>query len=192
MLAPGGQPVIDENHRLAGHVDGRAAAAVGGLAPDQFPAFAFGDIAQLLRCDAQRAQHVVVDHDASTAGQCAHGELFVTGRAELAHDERIQRSAEGRSHFPCDGNSAAGQTQDDDAFASAVCAEQIGQDAAGFTAVTKDCASGRSSISPARESLLLRPAGGCAVRQCRDVTGSMGDAFDVVRGYRHHLDGRIG
>ena len=55
---PGGQPVVDEDHRLAGHVDGRPTAPVGGLAPDQFPPFTFGDVTQLLRRDPQgRAAH---------------------------------------------------------------------------------------------------------------------------------------
>ena len=103
------------------------------------------------------AQYVVVDDDASTAGQCAHGELFVAGCTEFAHDEGVQRGAQCRSHFPCDGYSAAGQAQDDDVFTSPVCAEQIGQDAARFPAVTKD-APGRASVKPrARVIAVLRP-----------------------------------
>ena len=50
---PGGEPVVDEDHRLAGQIEGRATATVGGLAPDQFAPFTFGDITQLLRRDPQ-------------------------------------------------------------------------------------------------------------------------------------------
>ena len=134
---PGGEPVVHEDHCLAGNVDRRATAAIGGLAPDQLPPFAFGDITQLLRRDTQRAQYVVVDDDTSTAGQRAHRKLFVAGGPEFAHDERVHRNTKGRRHFPRDGNAAACEAQDDDALAATVCAEQIGQDAAGFTAVTK-------------------------------------------------------
>src|SRR6476646_9115275 len=139
MLAPVASPSSTRiTVFLSGHVDGRPTATVGGLAPNQFAAFAFGDIAQLLGRSPQSAQHVVVDNDASVTGQCTHRDLFVSGRTELAHDERIQRSAEGRGHLPCDGYSAAGQTQNYHVFPSPVCAKQTGQDAACLTSVTED------------------------------------------------------
>lgn len=133
----GRQAVVDEDHRLAGHLQRRSATPVDGLAPDQFPPFTFGDVTQLLGCDAQRPQHVVVDDDMPTAGQRAHRELFVAGRAQLAHDERIQRDTERRRHLPGHGNPTAGQPQHHNVLATPVGAEQFGQDPARFAAVTE-------------------------------------------------------
>ena len=135
---PGRESVVDQDHRLAGQVEGRATATVGRLAPEQLAPFTFGDIAQLLWGDSQCAKYIVVDNHASVTCQCTHRELFVSGRTELAHDERVQRSAEGRGHLPCDGYSAAGQTQNYDVLTSPVCTQQIGQYAACLTSVTED------------------------------------------------------
>lgn len=85
----GGQTVIDDNDRLAGDIGGRALAAVGGLAPKQFPTLTFGDVAQLLRCDPQAPHDVVIDHDAAAAGQCTNGELVMPRGTKFAHDEGV-------------------------------------------------------------------------------------------------------
>ena len=141
---PGREPVIDEDDRLTGHVGGRATIAIGGLTSQQFTSLVFGDITQLLRRDSQRPQYIVVDHHSATTGQGAHRELFMAGCAQLAHDERIQRNPQGRSHFPRDGNPASGQTQHHDILLAAVRTQQIGQYAARLTAVTKDPPRGTS------------------------------------------------
>jgi hypothetical protein len=99
--------------------------------------FALGDVSELLRADAQRAHDVVVDHDAPAGGQRSHRELRVAGRAQLAHDERVEGSAEGRGHFPCHRDTAACQAQHDDVISSVVGGEQVRQHPTGLAAVTE-------------------------------------------------------
>ncbi len=50
----GGQAIVDEDHHFARDVDRRLTATIGGFAPNQFSAFAFSDVAQLLRRHPQR------------------------------------------------------------------------------------------------------------------------------------------
>ena len=135
---PGRQSVVDQDHRLAGDVERWPTVAVGGLTADQLAALALGDLLQLLRGDAQAAQHVVVDHDTATAGQRAHRELFVAGCTELADDERVQGSPQCGGHLPCDRNAAARQTQDDDVRLAAVRLQQAGQHLTRLAAVFED------------------------------------------------------
>ena len=134
---PGGQSVVDQNHRLAGDVERWPTVAVGGLTADQLTALTLGDLLQLLRGHAQAAQHIIVDHDTATAGQRAHRELLVTGCTELADDERIQGSVQCGGHLPCDGNAAARQTQDDDVGLAAVGLQQSGQHLTRLAAVAE-------------------------------------------------------
>ena len=113
----------------------------------------------------------------------------MAGCAELAHDERIQRSPQGRSHFPRDGNPAAGQTQHHDILLAAVRTQQIGQYAARLTAVTKDPPRA-PRIRLALMSLLY------SVPVVRHISAGMsrfvGDGFDVVRRDAEQSTGQIG
>jgi hypothetical protein len=108
----GRQTVVDEDDSLTGDVDGGPTAAVCGLAPDQLAALAFGDFTELLGCDPQRAQHVVVDHHTTAEGHGSRREFIVSGRAELANHERVERGAERRRHLPGHGAAAPRQPED--------------------------------------------------------------------------------
>ena len=131
----GRQTVIDQNHCLAGDLGGATAAPVGSLTTDQFAAFTLGDITELLRGDPQRAQHVVVDNHPSPTGQGPDGELFVPGRAELAHHERVERRTDRGGDLPGHRDAAARQTEDQHVRVPAVGVEQPGQDTAGLSTV---------------------------------------------------------
>ena len=102
---------------------------------DQFATFTLGDITELLRGDPQRTQHVVVDNHPSPTGQGPDGELFVPGRAELAHHERVERRTDRGGDLPGHRDAAARQTEHQHVRVPAVGVEQPGQDTAGLSTV---------------------------------------------------------
>jgi len=48
--------------------------------------------------DLEQPQHVVIEHDRATTTDRSHRQLRVTGRAQLAHDQDVQR----RLQYLCD------------------------------------------------------------------------------------------
>lgn len=56
----------------------------------------------------------------------------MTGDAQLADDERVERRVESTGDFPSDRNTAAGQTEHDDIAPAAVRRQQTGQCAPRF------------------------------------------------------------
>ena len=55
-----------------------------------------------------------------------HSELLVTGHAELAHDEYVQRRVQRAGHFVCKRNSSAGERQHNEIVAIGVLGELFG------------------------------------------------------------------
>ena len=175
----GCHPVVDENDLLARNVDRAAAPTIGGLAPDQFAAFTFGDVTQLLRCDPESANDVVIDNDASAASQRAHRELLVARCSELAHHERVQRRAECGCDLPRDGYPPSSQAENDDVVLPPVGHQQLCEYPSCLAAVSEH-PPGRRRCRSCRSCHGIRPFGQERL-QCNGVTGwwvtaSMSDA----------------
>ena len=90
---------------------------------------------QLLRADAQTAQHVVVDHHPSAAGQRAHREFLVSGRPRAADDERVERHAQRLGDLVGDRDAAASQPENHHVGPAAVGSSRPGQDLTGLPAI---------------------------------------------------------
>jgi hypothetical protein len=59
--------------------------------------------------------------NADAAGcDCAHGEFFVPGHAEFAHNENIERNAEPLCYFERNRHAATRKSENDDVVASSV------------------------------------------------------------------------
>jgi hypothetical protein len=72
----------------------------------------------------QGIDDVFVQNADATGCDCAHGEFFVPGHTELAHNENIERNAEPLRYFERNRHPAARKSENDDVVASSV-AQQI-------------------------------------------------------------------
>src|SRR5205085_1265449 len=87
--------------------------------------------------DAEHFDQRGVAHDDPAAGDRAHRELFLTGNAELTHQEYVERQAEARSDFERDGHAAARQPDDTPIGAATVPDETAAKHAPGIVAISK-------------------------------------------------------
>jgi hypothetical protein len=68
----------------------------------------------------QGIDYVFVKNADATGCDCAHGEFFVPGHAELAHNENIERNAEPLRDFERNRHAAAWKSENNDVIASSV------------------------------------------------------------------------
>ena len=116
----GRQPVVDEDDRPVPHVGRRAVVAVGPLAPLQLRLLPGGHRLDRLGRDAQRVDHVRVEHARAARGESAHGQLFVAGHPQFAHQEDVERRTERLRDLEADRDAAARQRQHDHVGATGV------------------------------------------------------------------------
>ena len=110
----GGQPVVDEDHRLTGDIGGRLGASVEALAAGKLaPLVGFDRVDDFSR-NAELADRILVQDPQSARGDRAHGQLFVAGDAELADEEGIKGCVEGRGDLGGDRNAATRKPEHDD------------------------------------------------------------------------------
>ncbi len=92
----------------------RARPAREPLCPSiELALFACRDGLELPVGDAQRVEHLVVEDAGAALTDRAHRELGLSGGAQLAHDDDVERRAEGISHLDADRHAAAGESDDD-------------------------------------------------------------------------------
>ena len=103
----GGDPVIDEDHRVTRMSTGSPSAAIGGLAAMKFRGFAVYRNPQLFVADAEIAHQVVVDDNAASGREGTHREFLPLRHTELAHQEHVERRVQERGDLPPDGHAAA-------------------------------------------------------------------------------------
>ncbi len=108
-----GDAVVDDHSHLAVEREplGRRAEPVRPLLDD--PALALGHGGELHLADVQGLHDLVVDDGHPTLADGAHGELRLEGHAQLAHDDDVERSAEGGRDLGRDGHAAARQPEHD-------------------------------------------------------------------------------
>jgi hypothetical protein len=131
----GGDPVVDENHRVTRDVHRGTPTAVGALAAVKFLGFAIDGGLQLLFADAEIAHQAVVDHHATAGGDRTHREFLPLRHTELAHEEDVKGRLQGRRDLPPDGHAATRQAEHQQVVLSAIGRQLVSQDLAGFSAV---------------------------------------------------------
>ena len=160
---------------------------VGGFTADQLASFTFGDIAQLLRCDAQRAQEVVVDHDASTTWPVRPWRTL-RGRVHQACVRRMHpMGRQGRQPLPTRREFRRGPVPTRRRSSRPRYAlSRSGQDPSRFTAVTKDLPRGIPASALARGSLRRsdQHSGALPPLKCHRLVR---DILDVILSHRHDL-----
>jgi hypothetical protein len=115
-----GKSVIDQNHRSPTQIWRRPPGAISMFPPFQFLAFDRADhLYDRLRI-RKHVENVFVQNADATGCDCAHGEFFVPGHAELAHNENIERNAEPLRYFERNRHPAARKSENDDVVASSV------------------------------------------------------------------------
>ena len=115
----------------------RLTATVEPLPPRQLPPLRRLDGVDHRRGNGQRADHVVVEDANASGGDGAHGQLLVTGHAELAHQKGVERRAKGLGDFGGNRHPATRQTQDDHIWLVGVRDELGGELTASIAPVTK-------------------------------------------------------
>ena len=95
--AAGGEPVVDDDRRAARHLERGPAAAVARHARVDLRARPRDRGLELLVADLQRAYGMLVEHANVALGDGADTVLGVAGRADLAHDEHVERSRSARA-----------------------------------------------------------------------------------------------
>jgi hypothetical protein len=116
----------------------RAVAKIGGAAAGEFGGFAGDNRGEGGLVNSGGAQHRVIEHEDGRGGvgESAGGQFVVTGKAEFAHDDEIERGAEGAGDFGSDGDPAAWQGEHDRIGKRKGC-QPGGKAAAGIGAVGK-------------------------------------------------------
>ena len=116
----GGQTVVHEDDGLVGQ-------PIGARSPRYSRSRRASSSCSLLRHridhvagNAERVDDLVVHQANAAARDRAHRELLVSGHAELADDEHVERHAERPRHLARDGHTAARQGQHDHVVAIAV------------------------------------------------------------------------
>jgi hypothetical protein len=80
----------------------------------------------------------VIEHAHAATGQRAHGQLLLTGNAQLAHKEDIQRRPKRLGNLKANGNAAARQGQDECVGRQGIGLQALCQQLAGLMPVTKN------------------------------------------------------
>ena len=130
----GGDPVVDDDGDHILRVRRGPVASVGLLAAVELLGFAVDGVAQRLSL-MPGFYHVVIDHEATAAGEGAHRELLPLRHAELADQEDIQWRPQRCGDFPGDRDAAACQPEDQQVVSALIGRQRLGQDPARFAAV---------------------------------------------------------
>jgi len=116
----GGEPVIDENHRLRCELDAGTLTAISALASRQFSALSLGYGVDHIVRQTRIADYVVIQDPGAPRGDRTEGELFMSRYAELTHHEHIERNSERLRDFEAHRHSAARKREHDGALATGV------------------------------------------------------------------------
>ena len=88
--------------------------------------------------DVEGLHDVVVEDDHATAGERAHGQLFLAGDAEFADDEDIEGQAQIACDLKGDGDATARESQDDGVVQTGQRTERAGKGASRIMTILKE------------------------------------------------------
>ena len=117
---PGGKSVVDQNDGTTFEIRRGPIITIIALPPFQFLAFDRGDHLHNRLRIRYDVEHVLVQNTDAAGSDRAHGEFFVTGQAEFAHDKNIERNTEPLRDLKCDRDTSTRQTENNDVVASGV------------------------------------------------------------------------
>ncbi len=106
-----GQSVIHQDHRTPGDHRPRAVTAISLFAALQLVAFLSDGTVDLGPGGVNVAHDVLVHHPHTTAGNGAHGQLAIAGRAELAYHQNVQLQPQALRHLERHRHTTARQRQ---------------------------------------------------------------------------------
>jgi len=101
-----GQSVVDEDDRLAADIGGGLGSSVQALAAGKLTALIGFDRVDGLSRDVEFTNRFLVQDTESAGCDCAHGQLFMAGDAELAHEKGIKGHVQCRGDLGGDGYAA--------------------------------------------------------------------------------------
>jgi hypothetical protein len=131
-----GQPVVDQHDRPVGQRQRGTIGSIQALPALQLaPLLAF-DRLQLLRGELQARHERLVDDARAAACDCAKGQLFVAGHAELSHHVYVERCAEAARDLIGDRHAAARQAKHQ-GVAPGARVQLLGEQAARLAAISK-------------------------------------------------------
>ena len=134
----GGETVIDDEDRLAGDVGRGPPPAIERFTPLELDELSRHHVLDERLGHSGLGQESLVEHSHSATRDCAHGELALPRKAELPHNENVERCVEPLSHFTTDDDASTGQGQHEHVRPSAVLLGQpLAEVAAGLGTVAE-------------------------------------------------------
>ena len=131
MVAPVAIPSSTSTTVLPREIRHRPRTAISALAALELRELAAPSVLEIVLDEAEVAkQHLVVDGHAAER-HCAERQLGIESRAELAHDDHIERRTERRGDFERNGHAAARQAEHDHVFAQPQLAQTLSELCAG-------------------------------------------------------------
>jgi len=106
--------VVHDDCRLAGQVQGRPAFPVGAFAALELLQFRCAHVFDIESSNSDLSDDFFVEDGDATARDGSHRQLLVSGNAELANDEHVERRAQDFGDLGCDDHATARQPQHDD------------------------------------------------------------------------------
>ena len=116
----GGKPVVDQNDGATFEIGRRPIVAVISLPPFQLLAFEGGYYLDDRLRISDDAEDILVKHADATGRNGAHGEFFVSRKAEFADDKNIERNIKPLRDFKCDWNATTRESENNNIVASGV------------------------------------------------------------------------
>lgn len=129
--------VVDEDDGPSPELGRRPAAAIGGFPPCKLGALTVAHGLERGFVAGEPVEEVIVVYGDAAERYGADGELGIERRAELAHDEHVERRAEHCCHFGGDRHAATRQPEDDDVALETLATQALGQLPAGLDAVAE-------------------------------------------------------
>jgi hypothetical protein len=153
----GGEAVVDDDRAPAPQLERRAVAAVRAGALVEHALLRLDGPGHRVLAHTRHRDDVVVQHSDPAGGDGAHRQLLVSGHAQLAHEQHVERRSESPSDARRDRHAAAGQPEDDDRVVARTVAVARGDERAG------ELVAGRPSVAKAAQE--LRPVSCSSARR---------------------------
>ncbi len=109
----GGDAVVDEDRRATRETQWWPTTTVGAFAAIHFGTFALGDSLELTRGMGNECEQFLVANDHASGADRAHREFGLSGHADLADHQYVQRCAQGSGHLDRHRHAAARQPEHD-------------------------------------------------------------------------------
>jgi hypothetical protein len=170
---PGGQPVVDEDHDLAGDVGLRTPIPISLLSAVYLFCLATNDVLNRLVVEVHRTDQIFVYDARSVTGKRPHRELSMSRNPQLADDIHVEREVEAFCNLVPDRNSAARERQHEGIGPIGVDRERLGELRARIGAVFK----AYSGTPPSSFSIICWTVGAFPVQVALGGSGCSGTNF---------------